>query len=87
MEINAYLFRFILLANFWIGGTDIIVENHWVWVTSRTRITTLFSKWAYGQPDDYGRGEHCMDLRYQFSGWNDNHCEIAQKYICELELK
>ena len=45
----------------WIGGTDIENEGTWLWVDGRN-ISTAYSNWYTGQPDN-GAGnqeEHCL---------------------------
>lgn len=77
-----------LKDHFWIGGTDIFKENHWIWITSQTLITTSqFSDWRGIQPDNAGNRENCMDLRDHIPGWNDYVCDDKQRFICEKNLK
>lgn len=85
---NAYLYRKVQSSNgvSWLGGTDSIKENHWMWAHSHTPMTTsVFQKWKKGEPNDLRSNEHCMDLRD--GGWNDSECNVSQEFICERDLK
>lgn len=78
---------FILSGRFWLGGTDLIIENHWMWVADQTKITTsLFSNWYRTQPDNGNGNEHCMEIQ-ETGSWNDINCRDTRKYICERNVK
>nr|XP_055063223.1 C-type lectin domain family 17, member A-like [Misgurnus anguillicaudatus] len=62
---------------FWIGLTDIEVEDRWKWVDGST-LTTGF--WVTPQPD--GKiNENC--IASTSSGWFDYQCSNTMKWICE----
>ncbi|XP_052273370.1 C-type lectin lectoxin-Phi2-like isoform X2 [Dreissena polymorpha] len=69
---------------FWIGGTDLENEGEWLWVHSRTMMSSSFTNWRLGEPNNGGDSdENCADAR-PFFGWNDERCWITLKYICEM---
>ena len=78
-------YPFSLTGIFYLGGTDMIKENHWIWAHSQTPMTTsTFQDWKKGEPN--GDDEHCLTL--EPSGfWHDVKCYRNEKYICERELK
>ncbi|XP_048729451.1 perlucin-like protein isoform X2 [Ostrea edulis] len=73
-------------SGFWIGGTDAVVEDTWVWMTSQTEFS--FSDWARNFPDDYDSNEDCAHMwsDVDFS-WNDSHCDERMNFICEKQLE
>lgn len=73
----------------WIGATDLIKENHWIWVASQTRMTTsLFSDWSSGEPNNRKSAEHCLMAKHDIPDiWNDAPCFDSWKFICEREME
>uniref|UniRef100_A0A8C1DBT1 Zmp:0000001103 n=1 Tax=Cyprinus carpio carpio TaxID=630221 RepID=A0A8C1DBT1_CYPCA len=63
----------------WIGLTDSDEEGRWKWVGGSNMISS-FSFWWSGEPSGY-RGKNCA-VSYP-SGWYDNQCNTANKWICE----
>lgn len=43
----------------WIGGTDILSEGHWEWISTGLRIN--YTDWGAHQPDDTGSGKIIID--------------------------
>ena len=85
-----FFLTFIFFSvNFWVGGTDLLKENHWIWVRSQTWMTTsVFSDWQRNEPNNRDGSEHCIALRASASGqWNDAECHTSVRFICERELK
>ncbi|XP_059361635.1 CD209 antigen-like protein C [Carassius carassius] len=66
---------------FWIGLTDIEVEDRWKWVDGST-LTSEF--WASGEPNNYQGNEDCANTLS--SGWFDTHCNTSIKWICEKSV-
>uniref|UniRef100_H3B614 Collectin-12 n=1 Tax=Latimeria chalumnae TaxID=7897 RepID=H3B614_LATCH len=70
-------------GSFWIGLTDRVKENEWVWLDG----TPLnYTNWKMGQPDNWNHGhepgEDCAGVIYAGS-WNDFYCEDINYIICE----
>lgn len=66
----------------WIGGTDVDVENTFVWTGSGQTFTYI--NWGPGNPDNSGGNQHCVIL-FQESDykWHDTQCTNTNSYICE----
>lgn len=79
----------ILLSSFlWLGGSDQLEESDWIWVTSMTHFSTgLYTDWHVGQPNNAGRGEHCLHLYTEYNyHWNDSPCSVLMRYVCESDF-
>ncbi|XP_062592361.1 ladderlectin-like [Saccostrea cucullata] len=70
-------------GNFWLGGSDILVDRVWKWMSSKTSFS--YSGWASGEPNvSYGAGEHCVHLyKDRNYYWNDERCENRFNFICQ----
>lgn len=75
------------LDDFWIGGTDEVLEGQWIWASKATPIT--YSNWYPGAPDSYEpRKENCLEIikwANHIGEWNDDHCSDESHFICEME--
>lgn len=75
------------ITDAWISLTD--VDGTWRWVDGTPYdVTPKF--WENGQPDDWtghglGGGEDCVVLRHA-NRWNDCHCSLSCRYICEQKM-
>lgn len=70
--------------SFWIGGSDLMAEGKWMWMTSHTPVH--YSHWAHGEPSNESGGEHCMSLLFYTNyHWNDERCTTVLPFICEKE--
>ncbi|XP_062577476.1 perlucin-like [Saccostrea cucullata] len=70
-------------ANFWVGGTDVIIEGDWIWSLSQTPIHH-YTHWDPREPNDLGGDENCMEMRQEYGYmWNDMSCHVRQYFICE----
>uniref|UniRef100_A0A8C1BGA5 C-type lectin domain-containing protein n=1 Tax=Cyprinus carpio carpio TaxID=630221 RepID=A0A8C1BGA5_CYPCA len=68
---------------FWIGLTDIEVEDRWKWVDGSNM--TLPGFWGSTEPNSYqGKEEDCAINRS--SGWADFSCDYMSKWICEKSV-
>ncbi|XP_029904981.1 CD209 antigen-like protein C isoform X3 [Myripristis murdjan] len=77
-EENSFLMNF--RVRLWIGLSDLETEREWKWVDGSS---LCYSYWAKGQPNDYGGGEDCGELRPAYDGWNDAPCSDGRPWICE----
>ena len=68
----------------WIGAHDTIAEGEMIWVSDNTLVSSGFTDWSPGQPDNYKNREDCIlfsaNRGYQ---WNDVGCSSKQAYICK----
>ncbi|CAC5367846.1 unnamed protein product [Mytilus coruscus] len=77
--------------DFWIGGTDAVVEGVWVWAASGKAIT--YSNFIGNTPDNSvfvnPDGESCLEIVQWTAGsvgkWNDDNCLDESHFICEME--
>nr|XP_009859261.1 CD209 antigen-like [Ciona intestinalis] len=63
--------------NVWIGLTDSLSEGTWQWTDGR-KLTQYEANWAAGQPNDWGPGQDCAELRAATGKWNDLKCASFQ---------
>ena len=73
---------FIVIAAYWVGATDLLVENEWVWMNSNRRIS--FRDWLPGEPNNDNGNGNCLVINYHHR-WNDGECKSSIHYICEKE--
>ncbi|XP_078315444.1 C-type lectin domain family 17, member A-like [Crassostrea virginica] len=67
--------------NYWVGITDLIVENTWVYDSSITPIQG--NNWGPNEPNGH-RGENCVVLSGFYHGkYADVECHTTRKFICE----
>ena len=70
--------------HFWTSGTDISVEGKWIWESTGVNLSTGYSNWASGEPNN-AENEDCLgtlSTRYP-QGWLDFDCSISHEAICE----
>ena len=67
-------------ARGWIGLTDTASEGNFVWGSSGA--VPLYTNWNSGEPNDYGAGEDCTELRTDGT-WNDMPCTSLFQAVCE----
>ncbi|XP_060566251.1 perlucin-like protein [Ruditapes philippinarum] len=72
---------------YWIGLSDVQEEGVWMWMSSRTKLsTTGFVSWNKGEPNNGLGNENCVTIIHGTGGkWNDWHCIGETFYICEQE--
>lgn len=69
-------------GDFWIGLTDAASEGEFEW-TDGTPYD--HERWAGGEPNNAGDGEHCVELADWAGGeWNDMPCDAELLYVCRL---
>ncbi|XP_076079014.1 perlucin-like [Mytilus galloprovincialis] len=77
--------------DFWIGGTDAVIEGLWIWAASGKAIT--YSNFHDNAPDNLVQnnpdGQNCLEI-VQWTGkvgkWNDDNCLDESHFICEMEF-
>ncbi|KAI5609591.1 hypothetical protein C0J50_9429, partial [Silurus asotus] len=48
-------------AETWLGATDVLQENVWVWTDGSA---FDYRNWSAGQPDDFLQLEHCLEMNF-----------------------
>ncbi|XP_052269056.1 perlucin-like isoform X3 [Dreissena polymorpha] len=66
---------------YWIGASDLLIENDWQWMTSHSSLS--YTAWSPEQPTNYGGNENCAEIRPSDGKWNDDQCDRSINYICE----
>ncbi|GFS17464.1 perlucin [Elysia marginata] len=69
----------------WIGASDMLTENSWVWVKSKRHMT--FRNWKMRLVDALKEGHgHCLALQTlpQFE-WKEVKCSERHGFICEFD--
>ena len=48
-----------------------------------------YGVWAYDQPDDEDKNEHCAALNQEADNYEfvDQSCTLQEKYLCEIPSK
>ncbi|MBL4588683.1 MAG: type I secretion C-terminal target domain-containing protein, partial [Alphaproteobacteria bacterium] len=81
---SAYENSFIdsIAGNIWLGGTDEVVENEWLWEFGAeagayfynqgtlTSVGSIYENWAGSEPNDFNTGEDYIQFR-NGGTWND----------------
>ncbi|XP_021365372.1 perlucin-like [Mizuhopecten yessoensis] len=76
----------IFPENYWLDGTDVVKEGEFRWMGKNGNSIPIsgYTNWSPGQPDNAGRTENCLEIRFSFSIlWNDLDCNTKQNFICE----
>ncbi|XP_076073232.1 perlucin-like [Mytilus galloprovincialis] len=70
-------------GNFWIGISDIIDEDRWIYSTGQTPIKV--NHFQPGQPNEH-TSANCVALWAPFHGyWADENCLTSYPFICETD--
>ena len=80
---NIEMYRItVLLGHFWVGGTDVLVDGQWIWISTQEKMQ--FTDWLPGEPNG-GLREGCLMLVSGSNNyhWNDANCHSQQSFICE----
>ncbi|MCA9651149.1 MAG: hypothetical protein H6712_19015 [Myxococcales bacterium] len=71
----------LLVAELWIGASDVATEGAFVWVDGSP---LGWTHWFIDQPDDFLGLEDCVEMREDFAyAWNDYPCDQALGWVCE----
>ncbi|KAK6192624.1 hypothetical protein SNE40_004066 [Patella caerulea] len=83
--IKLYALETIKLAipytEYWIGGNDLTTEGEFTWIDGTGVIT---EGWKPGQPNG---NEVANCLQFHDLKFNDNACDVARRFLCEISLK
>ncbi|XP_062611210.1 perlucin-like protein [Saccostrea cucullata] len=73
-----------LRKDYWLGISDIINENHWVYSSNMDDIS--INNWGKNEPNGH-TGENCVlalaGLHYK---WEDYPCDTVKPFVCEMLL-
>lgn len=75
---NRILFEASNRTSPWIGLSDQIEEDVWVWDGRNSR----FRNWNRSEPNDWGNGEDCVQMTTN-GRWNDVGCGSFLMFFCE----
>ena len=53
------------------------------WTWQHTQQPVEHFKWAPGQPDNQRNIQHCIAVKAETEKWEDIHCNIKLKAICQ----
>ena len=72
----------IYTSHFWLDGTDMLTEGHWIWAS--TIEPWEFTNWHPGEPNG-GTGNNCLEFgsHWNFT-WNDEVCSHQKHFVCEI---
>ena len=80
-EETDYMASLTTATTHWIGGSDIVTENAWVWRNSGEHFT--YTNWIPGRPEG-GAVKNCL-LMLLNRQWADTRCNVGFNYICEIK--
>ncbi|TFH09456.1 MAG: hypothetical protein E4H14_04415, partial [Candidatus Thorarchaeota archaeon] len=66
----------------WIGLTDLIVEDTWMWVTYEGLV---YTNWRSGEPNNDNGNEDFAHINPFDGTWNDDDNDPQRGFICEWE--
>ncbi|XP_059176550.1 uncharacterized protein LOC131956143 [Physella acuta] len=69
----------------WIGASDLVTENVFVWTSSGRNLSTKDSWWSLNNPDNWQNREHCVVVNVS-SKINDCDCSYRFPFICEIDV-
>ncbi|XP_055998494.1 alpha-N-acetylgalactosamine-specific lectin-like [Ostrea edulis] len=72
---------------FYIGLTDIVEEDTFVWISSGK--TATYTNWGTIQPNNRYGNENCVVFRNEpgyVMTWTDDPCTDLNNYICEMAV-
>ncbi|XP_062570136.1 perlucin-like protein [Saccostrea cucullata] len=70
-------------GSFWIGISDIIVEDRWEYSSDQSVVT--INEFYPGEPNEHITG-NCLILWAAYHGrWGDYYCSRPNKFICQTD--
>jgi hypothetical protein len=72
---------------FWIGLTDLIREDEWVYASNLNPLLTNSTNWGPHEPNGKN-GQNCVMINGPWHGyWSDLHCDVSEHFICEMTVE
>lgn len=71
-------------GNFWIGVTDLIEEDIWIYPSTQELVNMTSSLWSTNEPNGYTTSNCGLLTASLHSKMGDFNCIYAEKFICEL---
>jgi len=68
---------------YWIGLTDVDMENHWKWSDGSPLNAYMYENWGTDEPNNFQVEEDCVTIYEEV--WSDVPCDFKAKFICEKE--
>ena len=68
----------------WVGLNDIAEEDTFVWTDGSPN---TYTKFADGEPDNWGNNEHCIGISKISGGYSDARCGVTFTFICETNYE
>lgn len=70
---------------YWLGGSDIEVENTWKWMHGEKRNFT-YTNWFNGEPNNYKK-EDCLIAHWlNKRKWYDYKCNKTAHFVCQKRM-
>ena len=69
----------------WLGLDDKQEESTFTWADGDTLAAGEWNSWNDGEPNNWGPGEDCVELRGSAgkAGWNDIGCAESFTFVCQ----
>ncbi|XP_011415448.2 ladderlectin [Magallana gigas] len=71
-------------GNFWIGVTDLIEEDMWMYASTQELVNMTSSLWSTNEPNGYTSSNCGLLMAALHAKMGDYICTRAEKFICEL---
>ncbi|GFO23841.1 mannose-binding protein c, partial [Plakobranchus ocellatus] len=68
----------------WLAGSDEDSEGNWYWEIGRQKFAMSYANWRKDEPNNAGRGEHCIVLAHDDWSWVDVDCSSRNFILCEI---
>jgi len=73
-------------SSLWIGASDLMNENEWVWMHSKKRLG--YRNWNMNRAEALEQGHgRCLAMQTQpYFAWTEVGCDETLSFICEHEM-
>ncbi|XP_030751891.1 perlucin-like [Sitophilus oryzae] len=76
-------------SGYWLAGIR-YPNGTFYWDTTETEVGLgVQYGWLFGEPSNADALEHCLELKWDGNnfGWNDYHCIVEKRYLCQNRRK